>query len=96
MSRSFLGSVDRSSGNRALSTILFGFFKDACQVRVLKLQSGLVSMSLAPVLFVDGPDYRSVGEVGLVKRLVDPTVGEERADGAVPNEHAPVELLQDA
>jgi hypothetical protein len=48
------------------------------------------------VLLVDGPDYRSVGAVGPVERLVDPTIGEERADGTVPNEHAPVELLPNA
>jgi hypothetical protein len=36
-----------------------------------------------------------MGEVSLVIGLGDPSVGQERANGTIPDEQAPVELLPD-
>jgi hypothetical protein len=44
---------------------------------------------------VEGPYELRVGEVSLVVRLRNPAVGQERANGTIPDEQAPVEFLPD-
>ena len=65
-------------------------------MRVLKLRSVLASATLGPVLFVEDSVYRPVGEVSSGIGSIDPPVGEERACGAVPDEHASAELFPDS